>query len=58
MVIQGRIAVDQAVRLLENKEVTKHVGPRIFVLDSSNIKSVKLEDILPPPGFKPAFDVK
>ncbi|QIL74236.1 TMAO reductase system periplasmic protein TorT (plasmid) [Diaphorobacter sp. HDW4B] len=58
MVIQGRIAVDQAVRLLENKEVSKHVGPRIFVVDSSNIKSVKLEDILPPPGFKPVFDVK
>lgn len=58
MVIQGRIAVDQAVRVLEGKEVVKHVGPKIFVVDSSNIKTVKLDDILPPNGFKPVFDVK
>lgn len=49
MVIQGRIAVDQAVRLLEGKDVTKHVGPKIFMVDSSNIKTLKLDDILPPP---------
>ncbi|MEP6872741.1 MAG: TMAO reductase system periplasmic protein TorT [Burkholderiales bacterium] len=58
MVIQGRIAIDQAVRALEGKELTKHVGPKIFVVDSSNIKSLKLGDILPPPGFKPLFEVK
>jgi protein TorT len=58
MVIQGRIAVDQAVRLLEGKEVAKHVGPKIFVVDSSNIQSVKQADILPPTGFKPVFEVK
>jgi len=58
MVIQGRIAVDQAVRLLEGKEVVKHVGPKIFVVDSSNIKTVKADDILPPAGFKPVFEVK
>ncbi|MEB0058221.1 TMAO reductase system periplasmic protein TorT [Variovorax sp. LG9.2] len=58
MVIQGRIAVDQAVRLLEGKEVTKHVGPKIFVVDSANIKTVKLDDILPPASFKPVFEVK
>ncbi|AOW11611.1 TMAO reductase [Hydrogenophaga crassostreae] len=58
MVIQGRIAIDQAVRLLEGKEVSKHVGPKIFVVDSSNIKTVKLTDILPPANFRPVFDVK
>ena len=58
MVIQGRIAVDQAVRALEGKELTKHVGPKIFVVDSANVKSVKLEDILPPPSFKPTFSVQ
>lgn len=58
MVIQGRIAVDQAVRALEGKEVTRHVGPKIFVVDSANIKSVKLEDILPSASFKPTFEVK
>lgn len=58
MVIQGRIAIDQAVRLLEGKEVTRHVGPKIFVVDSANLKSVRMEDILPPNGFKPSFEVK
>lgn len=58
MVIQGRVAVDQAVRLLEGKEVVKHVGPKIFVVDKSNLKKVRLEDILPPDNFKPTFEVK
>lgn len=58
MVIQGRIAIDQAVRILEGKDYIKHVGPKIFVVDDKNIKSVKLEDILPPASFKPVFSVK
>jgi protein TorT len=57
MVIQGRIAVDQAVRALEKKELIQHVGPKIFVLDSSNIGDVAKDTILPPDGFKPKFNV-
>lgn len=56
MVIQGRIAVDQAVRLLEGKEIVKHVGPKIFVVDSANIATVPPANILPPDGFKPVFN--
>lgn len=58
MVIQGRIAIDQAVRLLEGKEVIKHVGPKIFVVDQNNVGKVNKDDILPPTGFKAAFNVK
>jgi periplasmic protein TorT len=57
MVVQGRIAIDQAVRFLEHKDYTKHVGPKIFVIDSSNVKSVPQTDILSPDGFKPVFKV-
>jgi protein TorT len=57
MVVQGRIAIDQAVRALEKKELIKHVGPKIFVLDSSNIATVPQTNILPPTGYKPAFSV-
>jgi protein TorT len=57
MVIQGRVAIDQAVRALEKKDLVKHVGPKIFVLDSSNIGQVKKDTILPPDGFKPQFSV-
>lgn len=58
MVIQGRIAIDQAVRLLEGKDLIKHVGPKIFVVDNANIKTVQREAILPPVSFKPQFEVK
>lgn len=57
MVIQGRIAVDQAVRLLENQEVVKHVGPKIFVVSKDNIGSVAREAILPPENYTPVFQV-
>jgi len=57
MVIQGRIAVDQAVRILEGKDYIKHVGPKIFVVDPQNVNSVPQTNILPPDDFKPVFKV-
>lgn len=57
MVVQGRIAIDQAVRILEGKEYVKHVGPKIFVVDPSNIDDVPQTDILPADGYKPVFSV-
>src|SRR5216117_4493607 len=56
-VIQGRIAIDQAVRILENKPYTKHTGPAIYVIDKSNINSFHYESSLAPPDFKPTFRV-
>ncbi|PWC45830.1 TMAO reductase system periplasmic protein TorT [Azospirillum sp. TSO22-1] len=58
MVIQGRIAIDQAVRALEKKELVKHVGPKIFVVDKTNIDKVAHDSILPPENFSPVFSVK
>ena len=58
MVIQGRIAVDQAVRILEEQDYVKHVGPKIFVVDPENINDVPRENILPPDGFRPEFSVE
>ncbi len=58
MVVQGRIAIDQAVRILEGKDYEKHVGPKIFVVDPENINDVSRENILPPVGYKPVFAVK
>lgn len=57
MVIQGRIAIDQAVRILEGKDYVKHVGPEIFVVDQDNVGSVERTNILPPEGFSPVFSV-
>jgi protein TorT len=58
MVIQGRVAIDQAVRILEKKDYIKHVGPKIFVVDPSNIDDVSKTSILPPDGYAPVFNVE
>jgi protein TorT len=57
-VIQGRIAIDQAVRILEGKPYEKHVGPKLYVIDSSNIKSFDRDSSLAPDTFKATFIVK
>lgn len=57
MVIQGRIAVDQAVRALEGEDFIAHVGPEIFVVDQNNIGEVDRNAILPPDNFSPVFTV-
>ncbi|CAO3410164.1 TMAO reductase system periplasmic protein TorT [Azospirillum largimobile] len=58
MVIQGRIAIDQAVRALEKADLVRHVGPKIFVVDKTNVGSVPRDTILPPDNFSPVFSVK
>jgi protein TorT len=57
-VVQGRIAVDQAVRILEGKPYLKHVGPKLFVIDSSNVNSFDRSLAIAPDNFKPTFSVK
>jgi len=57
MVIQGRIAVDQAVRALQGEDLVRHVGPEIFVVDQNNIAGVDRDAILPPENFSPVFSV-
>jgi protein TorT len=57
MVVQGRVAIDQAVRILEGRDYIKHVGPKIFVVDPENIGEVERTNILPPDGFSPVFSV-
>lgn len=56
-VIQGRVAIDQAVRILEKQDYQKHVGPALYVIDSNNIDSFHYESSLAPADFKPVFTV-
>jgi protein TorT len=56
-VIQGRVAIDQAVRILEGKDYKKHVGPALYLIDSNNINSFHYESSLAAPDFKPTFSV-
>jgi periplasmic protein TorT len=56
-VIQGRVAVDQAVRILEGKDYLKHVGPALYVIDESNIGTFDRASSLAPDDFHPTFTV-
>jgi protein TorT len=57
-VIQGRIAIDQVVRILEGKPYDKRVGPKIYVIDSANVKTFDRDSSLAPDDFKPTFTVE
>ncbi|WP_193370429.1 TMAO reductase system periplasmic protein TorT [Pelagibius marinus] len=56
-VIQGRIAVDQAVRILEGKGYQKHVGPALYVVTQENHGKFDPASTLAPNGFSPIFSV-
>jgi protein TorT len=56
-VIQGRVAIDQAVRILEGKDYLKHVGPALYVIDKTNIDTFDYPSSLAPADFKPTFNV-
>ena len=57
-VIQGRIAVDQAVRILEGQPYQKHVGPALRVVTQDNLADFDPSSTLAPNGFKPVFRVE
>jgi protein TorT len=57
-VIQGRVAIDQAVRILEGKDYIKHAGPALYIIDKSNIDSFHYESSLAPADFQPTFSVE
>lgn len=56
-VIQARIAVDQAVRILGKLDYIKHAGPKLQLIDSSNVKDFDALSSVAPDGFNPVFTV-
>ncbi len=56
-VIQGRIAVDQLIRILLHKPYSKHVGPILYVLDKKNIHQFDRKSMLAPSGFQTTYTV-
>jgi len=57
-VIQGRIAVDQAVRILEGADYEKHVGPALFVVSQDTVDAFDTSSTLAPQGYRPVFRVE
>lgn len=56
-VTQGRIAIDQAVRLIEKKPVTRHVGPALSFISKETLSTFDEGATLAPSGWKPVFRV-
>ena len=56
-VVQARIAVDQAVRVLEGKPYRKHVGPRVYVIERFNVDLFEYRTALAPNVFTPVMSV-
>ena len=54
-VVQGRLSINQAVRILEGRPFAKHVGPAIVMVDQDNWRDTKIADSLAPPSFLPTF---
>lgn len=57
-VIQGRIAIDQAVRILEGEDYEKHVGPALYVVTQDSHADFDPSSTLAPDGFRPVFRVE
>lgn len=56
-VIQGRTALDQIVRILEGRDVLRHVGPKLEVIDRASIQTIDKNASLVPSGFQATFTV-
>lgn len=56
-VLQGRLAVELAVRAIEGRLTIRHAGPRIVTLTPENIDAIGAQESLAPASFVPVFKV-
>jgi len=56
-ILQGRLSVDQALRILEKKPYLKEIGPKIIMLHSGNIETFDSQHSLTPPMFQPVYQL-
>lgn len=56
-VLQGRLAVELAVRAIEGKLTIRHAGPEIITITAENIDAIGSRESLAPASFVPVFDV-
>ncbi len=56
-VLQGQLAVEQAVRLLQQNLTHTHIGPDIQLINVDNVADFNPDSVLPPPTYWPTFIV-
>lgn len=54
-VVQGRLAVEMAVRAIEGKLTVAHAGPRIEIVTPDTVKAIGTAGSLAPASFVPVF---
>jgi protein TorT len=57
-VMQSAMAVDVAIRALENKLTVRDVAPNSFIIDQNNVKTFDKGSTVPPAGWQPVFSVE
>ncbi len=58
MVLQGKMAINQAVDYLTTGDIKTEQGPKIIAIDQINIKKMSAELSLSPSNFKPIYSIK
>ena len=57
-VLQGRLSIESAVRVLENNVQHKHIGPKIFTVTQSNFDQIDPRLSLAPASFSSVFEIE
>ncbi|SUB83584.1 TMAO reductase system periplasmic protein TorT [Pragia fontium] len=57
MVLQGRLSVDQAIRLLQKEPLLQDIGPKILTLTPENLADFDIHSSLSPGEFRPEYEV-
>ncbi len=57
-VLQGKLAIEQAVRAIEGSLTLRHAGPRIQTVSIQNVGSVEQSGTVAPASFIPVFDMQ
>ncbi len=57
-VLQGRMAVRQALRALEGVPLEPYIGPTVELVDAELLRRYPIDWMLPPAGFVPVYEVK
>ena len=57
MVLQGKMAINQAVDYLQTGQIEKEIAPQIIIIDKQSIYHINIEQSLSPSNFKPVYNV-
>lgn len=57
-VMQGKLAIEQAVRALQGSLTVRHAGPRIKTITAANVAMMDQDGTVAPASFIPVFDLK